>query len=396
MGSLRRNHRPGGVPSGRLSEVVWLSLRLGVTAFGGPAAHIAMLRSEVVDRRGWVGDAHFLDLLSVTNLIPGPNSTEMVIHVGYERAGWRGLVAGGLGFILPAAVITLGFAWLYVRYGTTPAGDQMLYGIKPVVIAIVVQALWSLARTALKGVFAALGCVVVAALYLARVHEIALLLGGGVLALAGWAGRSGVRDPGTAIFATLPIVQWPVWATEATAGPLVSYGHMRIFLTFLKIGSVLYGSGYVLLAFLRNDIVDRYGWLTEQQLLDAVAVGQFIPGPVFTTVTFVGYIAGGFPGAVLATLGIFLPAFVAVAVAIPLLPRLRRMAWTRAVLNGLNVAAIGLMAAVAWTLGRAALVDGFTTLVAVVSFVLLLRFRLNSAWLVLAGALLGLGATLFS
>ncbi len=396
MGSLRRNHWPGDVPSGRLSEVVWLSLRLGVTAFGGPAAHIAMLRSEVVDRRGWVGDAHFLDLLSVTNLIPGPNSTEMVIHVGYERAGWRGLVAGGLGFILPAAVITLGFAWLYVRYGTTPAGDQMLYGIKPVVIAIVVQALWSLARTALKGVFAILGCVAVAALYLAGVHEIALLLGGGVLTLAGWAGRSGSRDPRAAIFATLPIVQWPVWAMEATAGTVVSYGHMRIFLTFLKIGSVLYGSGYVLLAFLRNDIVDRYGWLTEQQLLDAVAVGQFTPGPVFTTATFVGYVAGGFPGAVLATLGIFLPAFVAVAVAIPLLPRLRRMAWTRAVLNGLNVAAIGLMAAVAWTLGRAALVDGFTTLVAVVSFVLLLRFRLNSAWLVLAGALLGLGATLFS
>lgn len=390
-----RDRRFSGEPSGRLGEVVWLSVRLGLTAFGGPAAHIAMLRSEVVDRRRWVGDNHFLDLLSVTNLIPGPNSTEMVIHVGYERAGWRGLVAGGVGFILPAATMTLGFAWLYVAYGTTPAGDQILYGIKPVVIAIVVQALWSLARTALRGIPAGVGCGLVAALYLAGVHEIALLFGGGLVGLGARARQLGIGQPRAMSFTALPFAGWPAWADTVT-GPLVDYGHIRIFLTFLKIGSVLYGSGYVLLAFLRNDIVDRYGWLTEQQLVDAMAVGQFTPGPVFTTATFVGYVAGGVPGAVLATVGIFLPAFVAVAVAVRLLPRLRRMAWARAALDGLNVAALGLMAAVAWTLARAALVDWFTLLVAAVALVVLLRYRVNSAWLVLGGALLGLGTSLFS
>ena len=373
-----------------LGEVARVALKLGLTAFGGPAAHIAMLREETVVRRQWLTDAYFLDLVGATNLIPGPNSTEMVIHVGYLRAGWRGLLVAGTLFILPAAAIVLALAWAYVQYGTTPAGEALLYGIKPVVIAVVAQALWGLGRTALQGPLLFVIGAAAAALYLAGFNELAILFGSAlVVLLVRTVQRLSPRQLGAAMpapFAGLPLTMLP---TLLQAAP-VPVSLMTLFLTFLKIGAVLYGSGYVLLAFLRNDFVERLGWLTDQQLLDAVAIGQMTPGPVFTTATFIGYLVAGVPGAVLATVGIFLPAFIFVALLHPLVPRLRRYPWTAAMLDGVNVAALGLMAAVTWLLGRDAIVDPLTAAIAIAAAVLLIRFRVNSSWLVLAGAIVGL------
>lgn len=371
---------------GTVAEVALLALRLGFTAFGGPAAHIAMLRDEVVTRRKWITDAHFLDLLGATNLIPGPNSTEMVIHIGQVRAGWRGMIAAGACFILPAALIVLACAWAYVEFGTLPAAAWLLYGIKPVIIAIVLQALWGLAKTAVKGTFLAAVGIAVLALYLLGLNELALLFGGGILVmLVRNLGRL-TASRGNRAAALLPF-GWMAPLVIAQAAP-VSLG--QLFLSFLKIGAVLYGSGYVLLAFLRNEFVIRLGWLTDQQLLDAIAIGQFTPGPLFTSATFVGYLVAGLPGAALATIGIFLPSFIFVAAVNPLIPLLRRSPWMGGFLDGVNVAALGLMAAVLWELGRSAIVDWLTLLLAVVAAVLLFRYKLNSAWLVLGGGLIAL------
>lgn len=366
-----------------LGELIRLFLRLGFTAFGGPAAHIAMMHDEVVTRRGWMSDQHFLDLVGATNLIPGPNSTEMAIHIGYERARWRGLIAAGLCFILPAVGIVLVLAWAYVAYGSTPQGDALLYGIKPVIIAIVVQALYRLVPTALKSPLLVAVGIATLALYLLGVNELLVLFGGALLVVAIQAVR---RFPATAT-ALLPLAG--VHSLIAQAGES-GVSLARLFWAFLKVGALLYGSGYVLLAFLRNDLVTQLGWLSDQQLLDAVAIGQFTPGPVFTTATFIGYVLAGVPGAVVATVGIFLPSFVFVGLLTRLLPHLRKSPWTASFLDGVNVSALGLMAGVTWQLGRAAVVDALTALLAVGAAVLLFRFKINSAWLVLAGGIVGL------
>lgn len=384
----RQQEAVAEVETGSVGEVARLALRLGFTAFGGPAAHIAMLHDEVVVRRKWISEQRFLDLLGATNLIPGPNSTEMVIHVGHLRAGYAGLLAAGVCFIGPAAAIVLALAWLYVQYGSTPAGEWLLYGIKPVIIAIVLQALWGLGRKALKGPFLGAVGVAVFALYLLGFDELLLLFGGGLLvALVQMARRAGPGAGAAALWPWLGLSSLPGLASLAAQVAAVPFSLSRLFLIFLKVGAVLYGSGYVLLAFLRNDLVVNLGWLTDQQLLDAIAIGQFTPGPVFTTATFVGYVLGDFPGAVLATAGIFLPSFIFVAAVSPLVPRLRQSALAGAALDGVNVAALGLMAAVTWELGQAAVVDWLTALLAIVAAVLLFRFKLNSAWLVLGGAL---------
>ena len=367
-----------------LREVVSVFLRLGVVAFGGPAAHIAMMREELVRRRRWVSDAQFIDLLGITNLIPGPNSTEMAIHLGYLRAGAWGLVLGGVCFIVPAMMIVMALAWAYVRWGGLPVATGVLYGVKPVIIAIVLQAMWGLARTAVRGPLLAGAFVVAAALALAGVHELLVLFGaGGVAAL--------VVPRRRAVAGAVAALAWAtparVMAAAAAAGG-VTLGTMT--LVFLKIGAVLYGSGYVLLAFLRADFVERLGWLTDRQLLDAVAVGQVTPGPVFTTATFIGFLLAGWTGAVLATVAIFLPSFVFVAASRPLLPRLRGSRRAAAFLDGVNVAALGLMAAVTWQLGRAAVVDPLTAALALAAAVLLVRTRVNSVWLLAAGGALGL------
>ena len=371
-----------------LRTVILLAFKLGCIAFGGPAAHIAMLRQEVVEQRGWMSDQRYLDLLGITNLIPGPNSTEMVMHIGQERGGWRGLVGAGTAFILPAASITLLFAWLYGTYGTTTEGEWLLRGIKPVVLAVVLQAVWNLGRTAIKDALLAVVGAAVFALYVFGINELVLLFGGAIIAAAArWLANARSRPgAGSGHLGLVGIIATGSTSLAIVTDPTIAYSATRLFLTFLKIGGLLYGSGYVLVAFLRNDLVERLGWITERQLLDAIAVGQFTPGPVFTTATFVGYLAGGFSGAILATIAIFLPAFVFVAIAHPLLDRLTDLPWIRPVLDGINVAAIGLMAAVAVILSRDAIVDPLTAILGVVSLVLLVRFKVNSALLILAGA----------
>lgn len=374
-------------PSGSVGEVLRLATRLGFTAFGGPAAHIAMLHDEVVTRRGWVEEQHFLDMVGATNLVPGPNSTEMVIHVGYHRAGCRGLIAAGLGFILPAALLVGILAWAYVEYGATPQGTSLLYGIKPVIIAVVLQALYKLGRTAVKGPLLAAVGIVSLALYLYGVNELLLLFGLGLLVALVQMARRGGDISAKSVLPLAGLGGLPLVLSQAAS---VTLG--QLFLVFLKVGALLYGSGYVLLAFLRNDLVLRLGWLTDQQLLDAVAIGQFTPGPVFTTATFVGYVLAGIPGAVVATVGIFLPAFCFVAVLRRIVPAMRRSPWTAALLDGVNVAALGLMAGVTWQLGVAAVTDWLTALLAVAAAVALFRFQVNSAWLVLAGGVVGVVA----
>jgi len=373
---------------GRLASVCLLFLRLGATAFGGPAVYIAMMRDEAVSRRGWLTDAHFLDLLAATNLIPGPNAAEVAMHIGRARAGWRGLVLAGFCFVAPATAITLAFAWSYVRFGSTPELSWVLYGVKPIVIGIMVHGLWNLGRPMLGRPLLLLLGGGVLALYFLGANEIALLFGA-ALVVALRAGLGHLKA-GHRVFAFalpgLPGLQWLAGAGTAGAA---SFSLGVLFLTFLKIGCILYGSGYVLVTFLRADFVNRLGWLTEQQLLDAIAAGQVTPGPLLSTVTFIGYVLGSWPGALLATVGVFLPSFVLVALTAPLIPGLRRLPWTAALLDGVSVAALALMAGVTWQLGRAAVVDAPTALLAVVGAILLLRLRMNSGWLVLLGAASG-------
>lgn len=362
-----------------LAEVSKLFLRLGLTAYGGPAAHISMMHDEVVKRRQWLSEQHFLDLVGAANLIPGPNSTEMAIHLGFWRAGWRGLILAGVCFIVPAMLAVLALAWAYVEYGATPAAEWLLYGVKPVVIVVVVQALWSLGRKAYKGPLTAVVGLAVLGLYLLHVNILLLLVAGGLVVMLG---QNWSRLRSSPVLLSLALL--------GLAGEPVTL--WRLFLIFLKIGALLYGSGYVLLAFLQADLVTRFGWLTEQQLLDAVAVGQVTPGPVFTTATFIGYILAGVPGALVATLGIFLPSFIFVAISNPLIPRLRRSTWAGGMLDGVNAASLGLMAGVTWQLGQSSLIDPLTIALALLSAILLFRFRVNSTWLILGGVVVGLMA----
>lgn len=375
-----------------LSEIAWLFLRLGTIAFGGPAAHIAMMEDEVVRRRGWMTREKFLDYVGATNLIPGPNSTELAIHIGHLRGGWPGLIIAGVSFIVPAMLLVGAAAWAYVRYGTLPEVTGILYGVKPVVIAIVAQALYSLGRTALKSIRLVLVGLAALIAVLAGVHELAVLVACGLAMALLRPGWKPWRRATPAAIAAVGVST--AGGAAASAGAAVApVGLGALFWIFFKIGSVLFGSGYVLLAFLRADLVERLGWLTEQQLLDAVAIGQVTPGPVFTTATFIGYLLAGPAGAGIATLGIFLPAFLFVALSGPLVPRMRRSPTAGAALDGVVAGSLALMAIVSWQLGRAALVDPLTIVLAVASLVALVRYRVSSTWLIAAGALLGWLAT---
>jgi chromate transporter len=382
----------------RLRELALLFLKLGFIGFGGPAAHIAMMEEEVVCRRAWLSREAFLDLLGATNLIPGPNSTEMAIHIGHQRAGAAGLVVAGTCFILPAMLLVMACGWVYVKFGSLPQVGALLYGVKPVIIAIVAQALWGLAKTAVKTRWLALLGLGIAVAAFLGVNELMLLFLAGVAAAVhgkwrlpaghGAAISIGFTLPTTVVAQTA--AHLAAVATVASAGVVaVPFGIWPLLLFFLKVGSVLFGSGYVLLAFLRADLVERWHWLTEAQLLDAVAVGQITPGPVFTTATFIGYILGGVPAALAATIGIFLPAFLFVAISAPFIPKLRASRTAGAFLDGLNVASLALMAVVTWHLGRGALPDVFTVVIALSAAVLLFRFRVNSVWLVAGGAAVG-------
>lgn len=368
-----------------LAELALVFLKLGTIAFGGPAAHIAMMRDEFVRKRRWITETEFLDRLAAASLIPGPSSTELAIFIGHSKRGWTGLLVAGCCFIVPAAILVTLIAAVYVHFGALPQVAGILYGIKPAVIAIILQALWGLGRTAVKTKFlAAIGAVSVV-LSVLGIYPVAVLAIAGIASGAAlWLQRTDsptlLAIPGSAKISAL------IAATTIAAAPV---SLIRLFLSFLKIGSVVFGSGYVLLAFLRAEFIDRLHWLTEKQLIDAVAVGQFTPGPVFTTATFIGYLVAGVCGAAIATLGIFLPGFILVACSGPIIPKLRQSPLVSSILDGVVVASLALMAVVAWQLGRAAVVDRLTAGILIVSVVLLLRLRLNSAWVIAGAGLIG-------
>lgn len=366
---------------GTAGEVAGYFLRLGCFAFGGPAAHVALMRRDLVQRKRWLTDQEFVDLLGVTNLIPGPNSTEMTMHVGYGRAGWRGLFLGGGAFILPAVVIVLALAWAYVRYGDTPAGEGIFSGVGPVVLAIILQAVWGLRSAALKSPLTLFVAVAAGLAVLLGVNEIVVLLTGGAVVLAWQQARGGNNS-----FLPGPVAPLVGWVVSERMSEVSAAG---IFWVFLKIGAVLYGGGYVLVSFMEGELVDSRGWLTEQQLVDAIAVGQFTPGPLFSSATFAGYVIGGWDGAAAATAGIFLPSFVFVAVTAPFVPRLRSLPWASAFLDGVNATALALMLVTTISLGREALDGVFGAVVFLLAAVTLLRFAPNSAFLVLTGAAAG-------
>ena len=393
----------------RLREVVSYFFVLGCVAFGGPAAHVAMMHRELVDRKQWLTEQQFVDLWAATNLIPGPNSTEMAIHISSLRGGWRGLIGGGIAFILPAAAMVTALAWGYTTFGHLPQASWILYGVKPVVIAIVIHALIGLLGTAWRSIpLAALG-LAAGALALVGINELLVLFGCGVLAalvvsargkLPSIVGKSSLLAvPLAALGAASPLAKPLLVIPSMLLAPIAApFGLGQLFLTFLKIGAVLYGSGYVLLAFLHGDFVEGLGWLSEEQLLDAVAVGQLTPGPLFTTASFVGYVVGleylgTMQGALLAgglaTVGIFLPSFLFVAAVNPWIPRLRESLFFGSVLDGVVSAAMGLMGAVAVFLGQAALIDVPTVAAAGLTLVLLWRTKINSIWLIVGGAVFG-------
>jgi len=369
----------------RLRELATVFLRLGLIAFGGPAAHIAMMDDEVVKRHRWMSREKLLDLIGVTNLLPGPNSTELAIHIGYERGGWRGLLIAGSCFILPAMLIVWALAAIYARYQTLPQLQWLLYGIKPVIIAIVLQALWNLGKKAAKDVPTTIAGVAAVIAYFSGLNEVLLLLilGIVVMLVKNWQSRG--TTTGAFLLPFSGVLAQAGGAATATA----SISWVGVFLFFLKVGCVLYGSGYVLLAFLQRDLVERNHWLTSQQLLDAVAIGQLTPGPVFTTATFIGYLLAGNAGAITGTIGIFLPAFLLVWCVNPLVPKLRQSSWASGFLDGVNAASLGLMASVTYTLGRTALLDWLTVVLAILSAIAVFRLKVNSAWLVLAGGAVG-------
>ena len=369
----------GSAQAARLRELAAVFLRLGFTAFGGPAAHIAMMEDEAVVRRHWLTRERFLDLLAMANVLPGPSSSEIAIYLGYVRAGWPGLLVGGACFIVPAVLLVTAIAWTYMRIGALPQMAGVLYSIRPVVVAILLQALWRLGRAAIRDATSVAVGITAAVLSLAGLAPFTVLVVSGIaLTIA-----RRMKTAGTGgIAALLPL------STASAAGSSVTL--TSLFLVFLKIGAMVFGSGYVLLAFLRADLVERLRWLTEQQLLDAVAVGQVTPGPVFTTATFIGYLVAGWTGAAVATLGIFLPAFLLVAVSGPFVARLRESRLVASILDGVTVGSLALILVVTWQLGRAAVVDVATAALAIGSGVLLLRFQLNATWLIVAGAGIGM------
>jgi len=364
-----------------IKEIAKLFLRLGFTAFGGPAAHIAMMQQEVVTKRKWLNEQEFLDLLGATNLIPGPNSTEMAIHIGHARAGWKGLIVAGICFILPAVFITLIFAVLYKQYGQLPKVQPFVYGIKPAIIAIILSAVYPLAKKSLKTTELILIGITVLILSFLNIHEIYLMFGAGLFALLSATVRNRKTDSLHG-FLPFPLLQ-------VTSSALISATNLNLFLTFLKIGAILYGSGYVLIAFLDTELVAT-GLLSRQQLIDAVSVGQFTPGPVFSSVTFVGYQINGIGGAVISTVGIFLPSFVFVALLNPLIKRMRNSVGFSAFLDAVNVASVAIIIAVCFAMGKETITDWRTILIAIVGLIITFRFtKINSAFIVLAGSVAG-------
>lgn len=382
-------NRPQGKDQVSLSELAFVFLKLGTIAFGGPAAHIAMMEDEFVRKRGWITEEDFLDRVAAASLIPGPSSTEVGIFIGRSLRGWSGLVVAGCCFIIPAAILVSLIAAAYVRFGALPQAEGILRAIKPAVIALILQALWKLGKTAAKTWALGLIGIVSAVLNFVGVGPLLVLALAGVSSGIAWWWQKSKRNPVALCGIALTKMFSPVSLTALAVAAVAPIRLGRLFLSFLKIGSVVFGSGYVLLAFLRSEFVDHLHWLTEKQLIDAVAVGQFTPGPVFTTATFIGYLVSGLPGALLATLGIFLPGFVFVAISGPVIPKIRRSPAAGAVLDGVVVGSLALIAVVAWQLGKASVTDWLTVSILVVSMIAILQFKVNSAWLILGAGVVG-------
>jgi chromate transporter len=372
-----------------LAELALVFLKLGTIAFGGPVAHFAMMEDEFVRKRGWITEEDFLDRVAAASLIPGPSSTEVCIFIGRSLGGWRGLIVAGACFIIPAAVLVTLIAAAYVHFGSLPQVEGILRAIKPAVIAIIVQALWNLGKTAAKTwVLAVIGAAAAVLNFVGVSPLLVLMIAGGSSGIVRWVQKSG-RNPAALCGVFWSKVFLPAGLTAVAVAAAAPIRLGRLFLSFLKIGSLVFGSGYVLLAFLRAEFVDHLHWLTEKQLIDSVAVGQFTPGPVFTTATFIGYLAGGLPGAAVATLGIFLPGFIFVAISGPLIPKIRRSAAAGAVLDGVVVGSLALIAVVAWQLGKASITDWLTISILAISVILIFRFKINSAWLILGAGVVG-------
>lgn len=368
-----------------LKELAIVFFRLGAIAFGGPAAHIAMMDEEIVQKRKWITRERLLDLLGITNLIPGPNSTELAINIGFDRGGWRGLLVAGSAFIFPAMVIVWILAYVYVEYSALPQAQWLLYGIKPVIIAIILQALWKLGKKAVKDNVTKVAGILATVAFFFNINEILILLvvGFGVMI---YKERHRFKVSSALV---APITVTPLLAQGNVNESVTSPSGWGVFFFFLKVGFFLYGSGYVLLAFLQNQLVEQNQWLTSQELIDAIAIGQFTPGPILTTATFIGYLLAGNIGAVGATLGIFLPSFIIVLIINPWIEKLRKSPLTASLLDGVNVASLGLMAGVSYILATEAIVDGITVTMAVVAIFLVFRYKINSLWLILGGALIG-------
>ena len=387
--------RPQNETSASVKDLASYFLRLGIVAFGGPAAHLAMMEEETVRRRHWLSKEKFLDLLGAANLIPGPTSTETAVYIGYHEAGWVGLLVAGVCFILPAAVIVTVIAWAYVMFGSLPQVSDLFYGIKPVVIAIILQALWGLGRGAAKTRFLVVCGLIALGASVLGVSPLLVIFGIGSVGGLGrwvveWRDEKNPRLVSLCLLLLAPVLAFGVQAEgEYLEPPSSRFGLWSLFLIFLKVGSIVFGSGYILLAFLQADLVARLHWITNSQLLDAIAVGQITPGPVFTTATFIGYLLGGPAGALVATVGIFLPGFILVAISGPLIPRIRSSPVAGAFLDGVIIASLALMVFVTYQLGVSALIDVVTVGLTLLSLVLLIRFHVNSAWLVVLGAAVG-------
>ncbi len=384
-----------------LKELAHVFLKLGSIAFGGPVAHIAMMEEEIVRRRKWITREYFLDLVGATNLIPGPNSTEMAIHIGYIRAGWSGLAVAGISFILPAVLITAAFAWAYVKFGSLPKIIPFFYGIKPAVLAVIFFAIWRLGRTAVKswrllviGLFVTLAS-------LLKMNEVAVLLLGAVfgmfwLRLPPRGGTPLVLGTTAGVSAAIGTIlhnvriSWGAVAMMAVGfSEQIGFSLLKLGLFFLKVGAVLFGSGYVLVAFLEGGLVHDYGWLSQQQLLDAIAIGQFTPGPVLSAATFIGYVISGVLGAVVSTVAIFLPSFFFVAALNPIVPRLRQSPWASAFLDAANISSVALMLAVIVKLGQTTLTGFPAWLITMAALGVSFRWKVNATWLILGGATVG-------
>ena len=371
-----------------MREIAWLFLKLGTISFGGPAAHIALMDQEVVRKRGWLDRDHFLSLLAATNLVPGPNATEMAIHIGYVHAGWPGLIAGGVSFILPAFLICLGIGWFYLEFGSIPEIASIFYGINPVVFAIILVATYRLGKSAIKSWWEILLGVSALMAALIGMDEALILLAAGVAGILVHFIPKWISHKQLPVVLFLPFVSFARHFSELWSGlddRLVQLG-----LFFLKVGSLLFGSGMVLFAFIQKDVVSGYGWLTQQQLIDAIAVGQMTPGPVSSSATFIGYLVSGWQGAIVATIAMFLPSFIIVAATGPLIPRLRRSPLAQAFLRGVNVAVVALILSVSLALFKSAFIDPWTVIIGVVGLFALLFLRIDTFWLIVVGAVLGL------